>query len=366
MPASITGEAGTANTAQVGVLLAVNNEGSFLNTHSHGITLQTLNARHPHPAYPDGLYYSVGNFAGTEKAWESSDLVVFAPPGRKVEHLNHENFTRDPLGEVNRLGYRIAGRLNNTRIVTEDGKPRVNSEIAFTDDEARKFSEKKRLGLSDAFDAVIAPDGTITGPVVPNHVLLFLKCAAKSDGFCGIPNDPGAGFVDNLSEDTMGENDEIKGLTQSVKDLIGLHKENPLQKTVDNVTAEVQKRDVQIDALTKENAGLKADKQKVDNVLAEQAKEKKDSQWAQVKNLYKPALFHKPEDEAARRAEFEADPVAFQLANVGNLAPAGEKKKAEGKEAVGNLEGDDEGKPFDMVAARGKFDVKTGTFTGGQ
>lgn len=325
----------------------------------HDITLQTLETRHPHPNYPDGVYYAPENFEGTEREWESDGLAVFVPPGQKVQHVDHAAFARDPHGEAARLGYYIAGRLNNTLIAPDDqGKPRVTSQVLFTDPEAEKFASKRQLGLSSAFDAAITPDGKMSGKIVPNHVLFFLKCAGKSDGFCGIPNDKGSGF--NNLESTMAD----ESTTTMLEKILGhvTPKENPLQKTVDNLQSEIEKRDVQIDALTKENEALKADKARVDNVLAEQEKTRKDTQWAAVKNLYQPVMFHKPEDEAAHRLSFEKDPVAFQLANVGNLAPTGTKPKAEGKEAVGNLGGDD--KPIDMVAERGEYDPINHVFLG--
>ncbi len=327
------------------------------------ITLQTLETRHPHPNYPDGIYYSTDNFSGTESVWDTGNRVIFIPPGKKVEHVDHAAFANDPQSEAARHGYRIVGRLNNTRILTgEDGKPRINSQVILDDAEAAKFAADRKLSLSDAFDAAINPDGSMSGKVVPNHVILFLKCAKKSDGFCGIPNDRGAG-INNLSEETMAD-DEIKGLTQSVKELIGIHKENPLKATVDNLTAEVQKRDAQIEALTKERDALKADKVRVDNILAEQAKQADDAEWAQVKNLYQPALFHKPEDEQKERDAFKANKAGWLMSHVGNLAPASEKKKAEGLGAVGNVGGDNQ--RIDMVAERGTYDPINHVFTGRQ
>lgn len=154
--------------------------------------------------------------------------------------------------------------------------------------------------------------------------------------------------------------EDTKGTLQKILDHV-TPKENPLQKTVDNLTVEVQKRDAQIAALKTENEALKADKTFVDNILAEQEKTRKDTQWTAVKNLYQPAMFHKAEDEQKLRTEFEKDPVAFQLANVGNLAPAGTKPKAEGKEAVGNL---GETKRIDMVAERGEYDPINHVFKG--
>jgi outer membrane murein-binding lipoprotein Lpp len=237
--------------------------------------------------------------------------------------------------------------------------PRVSAQVVLDDTEARNFADKRLLGLSDAFDARISPDGKITGKIEPNHVLLFLKCAQKSDGFCGIPNDRGATFNNLKGTENMAD-DETKGMLSKIMEAVS-PKENPLQKAVDNLTAEVQKRDAQIDALTKEVTALKADKQALDNLRAEQEKTKKDAQWAQIKNLYKPGMFHKPEDEAARRAEFENDPVVFQLANVGNLQTA-KPTPAQGASAVGNL-GDPDA-PVDVVALRGEYDPLTHTFKG--
>ena len=324
-------------------------------------TLQTLETRHPHPDYPEGIYYATENFSGTESAWESTDRVIFIPPGKKVEHVDHTAFANDPQSEAARHGYRIVGRLNNTRILNDgDGKPRIKSQVILDDAEAAKFAADKKLSLSDAFDAVINPDGSMSGKVVPNHVILFLKCAKKSDGFCGIPNDGGAG-INNLSESNMAD-DETKGILLSIKDMV-TPKDNPLQKTVDNLTAESTAKDAQIAALTKENEALKVEKTALDNLRAEQEKTRKDGQWIQIKNLYKPAMFHKPEDEKTARESFEKDPVAFQLANVGNLQTA-KPAPAQGASAVGNL-GDPEAK-IDMIAERGEYDPISHTFKGRQ
>lgn len=337
----------------------IDNEGSFSHS-SHDITLQRLDTHLPYAGVPSGrLKYSVDNFAGTEQAWDRT-LAVFVPKGVPVQHVDHAAFANDPHREAQRLGYRIAGSHANTAVVNVSGSQQLASEVIFTDPEAEQAARLKQLSLSTGFDANIIPDGAISGKVVPNHVLYFYlnEPTACKKAPCPLakPNDPAAG-INNLSESTMAD-DETKGILLSIKEMV-TPKENPLQKTVDNLTVEVQKRDAQIDALTKEVDALKADKARVDNILAEQEKTRKDTQWAAVKNLYKPVLFHKPEDEAAKRAEFERDPVAFQLANVGNLAPAGEKKKAEGKEAVGNLGGDEK---IDIVAARGKLNPMTGRF----
>jgi len=336
-------------------LLSFDNLAEF--TGRYDITLQSLDTRHPHPSNEAGLYYGVDNFAGTEPEWEARDLVVFVPPGKKVEHLDHAAFTNDPLREVDRLGYRIAGRLNNTRIVTDQGAPRVTTQVMLDDAEAKRYADKRQLGLSDAFDANIS-DGKLSGKVKPNHVLLFLKCAGKSDGFCGIPNDKGAQF-NNLSkgENTMAD-DETKGLLQSIRDQLA-NKENPLKSTVDNLNTEITKRDAQIAALTKENAALKESKTALDNLMAERENSAKEARWQEVMNLHQPGLFHK-EKEAVERAAFEKDNAGWLMAHIGNLQTV-KPAPAKGAEAVGNLAEDNE-KPFDTGAARGKLNVDTGRF----
>jgi hypothetical protein len=94
--------------------------------------------------------------------------------------------------------------------------------------------------------------------------------------------------------------------------------------------------------------------------MAEQANKAKDARWMQVKNLLKPGLYHKPEDEKALRESFETDPATFMIAHIGNLQTA-KPTPAQGTAAVGNL-GEDETKPFDVAAARGRMNPLTGRF----
>jgi hypothetical protein len=135
-------------------------------------------------------------------------------------------------------------------------------------------------------------------------------------------------------------------------------KENPLQKTVDNLTAESAAKDAQIAALTAENVALKADKQALDNLRADEAQRAKDARWLEIKNLYQPGLFHK-EKEATERTAFEADNAGWMLAHVGNLQTV-KAAPAKGEAAVGNP--GDPSAPVDIVAARGKLNPMTGRF----
>ena len=340
----------------VGNLSAIDNEGSFL--YPHDITLQRLDTLLPYSGVKSGkLKYSVDNYSGTEGAWDST-IAVFVPPGVPIQHVDHAAFARDPQGEARRLGYRLAGYHKGTKVISNGpGEPRAIIQAVFDDPEADQYAKEGKLSVSSGFDANIHPDGYIIGKVAPNHVLYFLRNEKTAFQTPATPNDLGA-MVNNLSENKMPD-EEVKGMFSKILESV-TPKENPLKSTVDNLNGEIAKRDAQIDALTKENAALKVEKTALDNLRVDQEKTRKDGQWAQIKNLYKPGIFHKPEDEKARREEFEKDPVAFQLANVGNLATA-KAQSAQGAAAVGNLS-DDETKPVDVGAERGKLNPMTGRF----
>jgi len=336
----------------------IDNEGTFSHS-SHDVDLQRLDINLPYPGTASGkLKYAIDNFAGTESDWDKA-LAVYVPKGVPIQHVDHAAFARDPHGEARRLGFRIAGHHENTRVIVGSGEPRLSSKAVFTDPEVDKYAREGVLSISTGLDAMILPEGSIAGKARPNHVLYFHRNEKTVSGSPATPNDLGA-RVNNLSENNMAD-DDVKGLTQSVKDLVGLHKENPLQKTVDNLTAESAAKDAQITALKTENEALKTAKTALDNLMAEQATKAKDAEWQEVKNLHQPGLFHK-EKEAVERAAYDANPARWLMAHVGNLQTV-KAKPAQGAAAVGNL--DDETTPFDVGAARGKLNPKTGEFEGG-
>lgn len=333
----------------------IDNEGSF-SLSSHDITLQRLDTHLPYAGVPSGrLKYSVDNFAGTEQAWDRT-LAVFVPKGVPAQHVDHRAFANDPHREAERLGFRIVGHHSDTKVISNGpGEPRVITKAVFTDPEVDRLATEGKLSLSTGFDARVLPEGLMDGTVQPNHVLYFLRNEPTALGTPASPNDAGA-FVNNLSEETMAD-DETKGILLSIRDMV-TPKENPLQKTVDNLTADLTAKDAQIAALTAENTALKADKQALDNLRAEEATRAKDAEWEQVKNLHQPGLFHK-EKEAVERAAYEAAPAKWLMAHVGNLQTV-KAAPAKGEAAVGNL-GDPDA-PVDMVAARGKLNPMTGRF----
>ena len=339
-------------------LQPVNNEGSFSNHSLHDITLQRLDTSLPYAGVSGGrLKYAIDNFTGTEQAWDRT-LAVFVPPGVPVQHVDHVAFARDPQSEARRLGFRIVGHHSETKVIGNGpGEPRAITKAVFTDQEMDRYASEGKLSLSTGFDATISPDGSMSGQVVPNHVLYFLRNENTAFGTPATANDGGA-MVNNLSEGNPMADDETKGLLQSIRDQLA-NKENPLKSTVDNLNTEITKRDAQIAALTKENAALKESKTALDNLMAERETAAKEARWAEVKNLHQPGLFHK-EKEAVERAAYEKDNAGWLMAHIGNLQTV-KPAPAKGTEAVGNLAGDED-KPFDTGAARGKLNVQTGRF----
>lgn len=334
----------------------INNEGSFSHS-SHDVDLQRLDINLPYPGTASGkLKYDIDNFSGTEEEWNKT-LAVYVPKGVQIQHVDHAAFARDPHGEARRLGYRIAGHHSNTKVLTGSGEPRLITKAVFTDPEADRYAAEGVLSPSTGFDARVLPEGMISGKVAPNHVLYFHRNGQTVFGTPATPNDLGA-RVNNLENPHMAD-DEMKGLLQTIKDAV-VQKENPLKATVDNLTAEVQKRDAQITALTAQVAELTESKKSLDNLMAEREKAQKDTEWQAVKNLLKPGVTHKPEDEKALRESFEANPAAFMIAQVGNIQTA-KPVPAQGASAVANL-AEDETKQFDVAAARGRMNPLTGRF----
>lgn len=335
----------------------VDNEGSFL-TGSHDVTLQRLDLKLPYKGTKSGyLEYNVDNFTGTESAWDSA-LAVFVPPGVPIQHVDHAAFAHDPQGEARRLGYRIAGHHTGTTVVTNGpGEPRTQAKVVFTDLEADRYATEGKLSISTGFDAKILPEGVMDGKVTPNHVLYFLRNEPTAFGTPAVPNDTGA-MVNNLSMGDTMPDDETKTLLQKIADAVCPKPELTLKTELDNIKSSVAEKDAKISALEAENKTLKESKDALDNLRTEQEKTAKEARWQQVKNLMKPGLFHKPEDETKLRADFEKDNAGFMIANVGNLKTAGDATTtAQGSSSVGNVGNDG---PVDVRAAVGHWNPVTG------
>ncbi len=359
-------------------LAAVDNEGTFSHS-SHDVRLQRLDTYLPYTGTPSGkLKYTVDNFAGTEKAWDNA-LAVFVPEGVPVQHVDHTRFAHDAHAEAARLGYRIVGHHADTKVIDQGpGEPRVMTKAVFTDPAVDRLAREGKLSVSSGFDAEIIPgEDRMAGTVTPNHVLYFIRNEPTAFGTKATPNDLGA-MVDNLQEQTpentlpgtrMIETEETKTLLEKIAkkvDNIREHvvpKPEDLQAAVDNLRKESEDKTAEITTLrhqvTEKDTTiteLQKSKDQLDNLLAQKAEETRNQRWQEVKNLYKPALFHKTDDETRLRNEFEQDPAGFVLANVSNLAPAPAKQEAQGKSAIGNV---DSMEKIDTRKAAGVYDATT-------
>jgi hypothetical protein len=337
-------------------LQPVSNEGSFTNQSLHDVTLQRLDTSLPYPGAVGGrLKYAVENFSGTEQAWDRT-LAVFVPPGAPVQHVDYTAFSNDPHREAARLGYRIVGHHADTRVIENGpGEPRAVTKAIFTDPEVDRYATEGKLSLSTGFVANISPEGIMSGKVVPNHVLYFLRNQNTINGKPAAGNDTGA-MVNNLSESTMGEDSETKSILTKILDAVS--QKPVVEVPVGNVEdPRIAKLTADLNALTQERDALKSKMAVVENLQVEQAKVAAETRWTQVKNLYQPALFHK-EKEAVERTAFEADNAGWMLAHVGNLATA-KATPAQGASAVGNLGGDE---AVDVGKERGKLNPLTGRF----
>ena len=337
--------------------IPIDNEGSF--SHSHDVVLQRLDTHLPYSGVASGrLKYGIDNFTGTQQAWNNS-YALFVPPGVPIQHPDHAKFSLDPKAEAQRLGFKIVGHHADTEIISNGpGEPRIITKAVFTDPEVDQYASEGKLSLSTGFDATVLPEGVMSGQVVPNHVLYFLRNENTAFGSPATGNDAGA-MVNNLSENTMAEDIETKGILTKILEAVSNKPAvmEPVQNVADPRIAELT---AEIEKLTKERDALKAKAEAMDNLMAEQATAKKEAEWVAVKNLLKPGLTHKAEDEKALRESFEAAPAAFMIANVGNLQTA-KAIPAQGAAAVANLAEDDD-KPFDIVAARGRMNPLTGRF----
>jgi len=169
-------------------MTAINNTGSFQSEHE--VVLQGLSQWLPGPSESGKVFYGVDNFAPSADAWNRVP-VLFCPPGLKPIHPDHGAMARDPEGTARALGYRIIGRLNNTRVT---GSQMV-ADAVLEDPHAAQLAKANRLGISTGFDAEIGPEGRIRSPVSPNHLLVFVNCKKAAAGeHCGTGNDPRAAF----------------------------------------------------------------------------------------------------------------------------------------------------------------------------
>jgi len=306
---------------------------------AHEAILQGLDQWVPSP-YPwvrgGKTYLGTKNFAGTEALWDAAPMVFH--PGDPV-HPNTHALRENPGAELARIGARLAGRLQGTTIAAA-GTPRLTAEMIFEDPEVRKLHAENNLGISTGYDSFTFPSGHMAGQVEPSHVLLF-------DLRKGIPpNDPRTMFL-NTGAKAMPDDTETKGLLHRIlaaveRGTLGANASHtntappaaaatPDPELLKNLEAERLARE----AAEKEAAEAKERLAAIDKAAAEEAAQAHEKRWDEVKGLMPKGATHKPEDEQARRAEFDADPTGFAVKliheNLGKRSPA---RQAQGSQAA--------------------------------
>ena len=193
--------------------------------------------------------------------------------------------------------------------------------------------------------------------------------------------------VNNISGESFMDDKDAKTLLEKIAEKVDnirdhtVPKPEDLSAQLDNVkmadadkAKKIKELEDQIAAAKEEIDELKKNKEELDNIRKEAATKAKDEKWTQVKNLFKPGMFHKAEDEGKFRTEFETDAGTFMLANVSNLASTPIKAPAMGSSVVSNVSDSQiEGLPvtnvrqadgttkevIDVRKAIGRYDPKT-------
>lgn len=283
---------------------------------THEAILQLLNRQ------VGDTYFPADSFAEAE-AWNSIPIVY------AQEHPDLDAFEKDPEKELARIAEKtgkraeIVGHIANARLETT-GHPKLMSDLVLNHDpEVFQLVEAGKLSHSTGFWAKPS-DGSLKGPVVPNHLLVFEENESNQ------PRDRGAVILNKAEAGDLvaftnegrvmsGKNlTKFQSIMQSLQEFfseitggeqveIKVEEEKPQEEEtpVTNMTDEiVASKDAEITALKEQNVALL-------NKIAEQEKAQKDASWAALKNKLPPGWVHTAEKEAETRNLFETEPVAF-------------------------------------------------------
>lgn len=259
--------------------------------------------------------FGVQNFKGTESKWDQVPLIFI--PGKPV-HPNNQALRENLDAEIARIGGRIAGSVSQTAIQTA-GTPRLQAHLSLDDPEVQSLHADGHLGQSTGFDCLTFPSGHLAGTVEPSHILLF-------DLRNGAPNDPKTMFLNLSGETDMAENDpEMKGLLAKLTSALEGFGKGPAPVAHTNVAADEsaaklaeQAQMIELANVAKATAEaeLEAAKAKLAefaNLETQRIAAEKEALWLEIKNTMTLGSTYKPEDEAAARARWEADPSRFAL-----------------------------------------------------
>ena len=139
--------------------LAIITNAEFLSIESHDAILQTLERE------IGGYYFSKEPFEQTVNEWNGAPLI-FAQ-----QHPNMKLLILDPEKALKEIDGRIIGQISKAWIDIA-GHPRLMGSMKYEDTEVSKLYKNGKLSSSTGFFCNHT-DHTLTGKVIPNHVLLF-------------------------------------------------------------------------------------------------------------------------------------------------------------------------------------------------
>jgi len=312
---------------------------------SHTAILQSLDRK------VGGVCLRADQFEKSVEAWAGIP-VIFAQ-----EHPDLDAYDADPEAELKRIGGRLLGEVSDPRIETA-GHKKLVGELGFGgDEEVEQLCATSKLGGSTAFRTAPITNATITSPPRPHHVLVFRW---TPDGGTQ-PVDPGM-WILNAAASPMDLSHtgrefsakniaKLRGLFEQIRDLLGGDEPEPIanaepvqdpapapdpEPTQDTdmnetevataITNAVAEKEAALTNALAENATLRA---KLDQV----EKERKDAEWADVKNAVIPEGWtDTPEKEAEIRDEAENRPLAFAKRIAAIPRPDLKKTREEGAE----------------------------------
>ena len=316
----------------------------------HEAILQTLDRE------SNGIYLAREAFESNLGDWEGVP-VVFAQ-----DHPDPDAFAENPEMALEKVKGRMVGTVRNPSI-DMTGHPRLMAQLAIDDDDIDRLidegaANEAPVSLSTAFRCPAEEDGdriTLTGPVDPNHVLLFVEEGDSQPGDKGAfilnrQNDEHEAqnllrrlgtLITNLTkrkvttmsnddEHTHEEEDEEE--EEEVSEEEGSPEEEDEEEveeidegedrrpdskstpqeedkdkpgTVAALSAALEEANGAITALRAENAQLRAAQAQFEHL-------EKDQKWLEMKAHLPKGMVH-GDNEAESRKEFEANPAGFAL-----------------------------------------------------
>ena len=297
--------------------------------------------------------YGLENFRGTEPDWAKAKMVY------ADRHPDPFRMLLDPVGAMKAVNGRVVGYAKDLT-VKETGQPRLEGTSIFTDPEVEDLYSQGHLSLSTSFIAFLDGEGTsIKGRVHPNHIYVFDRRKTK-------PRDRMAMFLN--SEDSMAENDEVKGLFAKILEMLEALGKPPApapagiaNTSTGDDTRELKMKEqitalenaladakTQVETLKTENKTLKDTVVGFENAQKEAAKE---AAWTTIKAKLPVGMLNTDEMAASTRKMFEEQPEAFANAILDLKFKAGTKDQ--GGE-FNNSEDEDAAALADLKAASGR------------